>query len=447
VKNQGKRRVDELPHQIGQVEFVAHQDVVLAEGIVSADIGLETLVEIEVKREPHVLEAPGTRTADGDVDRSLEFEPPGHPARKERDIGRRRKRVCFEVGDGERHLHVEFSTRTQDGAHVNFRFPAPKQPPNDRRPHPPCQRERSRRDGLGWIGQRQGVSVRRVLRAHFGLQPDRKTGPAGGLSLRRLGVIPLAMDGISQIRFWPLISEAARRHGLDPRLLAAVAAQETGGPSSDSGANIVGDGGHGRGIFQIDDRWHAFARTPAALDPAANAEYAAGMLAGLLRQFGGNVHAALSAYNAGSPAATGTVTEWPDGSRLGYADSVLRHLGRLETRDATLADAMHPEPAQAGLEQLAASSPAAMPAASMPAISMPAVSNPAASMPASIVPSSTMLPPLQVPSTVPPLQPFRSYSSEVQASGATGADTDRRMAGLIDPSAPDGSSDPASSAG
>ncbi len=132
----------------------------------------------------------------------------------------------------------------------------------------------------------------------------------------------LAASGVA---FAPQIAEAARRHAVDPELLAAVAAQETGGPGSNSGANIVGDGGHGHGVFQIDDRWHAFASTPAAMDPAKNADYAAGMLSGLLERYGGDVREALSAYNAGSPTATGTRTRWDDGSDLSYADSVLRH--------------------------------------------------------------------------------------------------------------------------
>jgi hypothetical protein len=132
----------------------------------------------------------------------------------------------------------------------------------------------------------------------------------------------LAADGVA---YAPEITAAARRNGLDPQLLAAVAAQETGGPGSNSGHNVVGDGGHGRGLFQIDDRWHAFASTPAAMDPAKNADYAAGMISGLLKEYGGNVHEALSAYNSGSPTATGTKTRWADGSDLGYADSVLRH--------------------------------------------------------------------------------------------------------------------------
>ena len=137
--------------------------------------------------------------------------------------------------------------------------------------------------------------------------------------------------------FAPQIVAAAQRNGLDPTLLAAVAAQETGGPGSNSGANVVGDGGHGHGVFQIDDRYHAFASTPAAMDPAQNANYAAGMLSGLLQKYGGNVHAALSAYNAGSPSATGTTTNW-GGTTLGYADSVMAHYAQLNgsARDAEM---------------------------------------------------------------------------------------------------------------
>ena len=121
------------------------------------------------------------------------------------------------------------------------------------------------------------------------------------------------------------IAAAARRHAVDPELLAAVAAQETGGPGSNAGRNIVGDGGHGHGLFQIDDRWHAFAQTASAMDPQSNADYAAGMLHDLLQSNGGDAHRALSAYNAGSPTARGTTTRWGDGTVLGYADSVLRH--------------------------------------------------------------------------------------------------------------------------
>jgi hypothetical protein len=145
-----------------------------------------------------------------------------------------------------------------------------------------------------------------------------------------MSIDPIASRLAGQgVAFAPDIASAACQYGLDPDLLAAVAAQETGGPDSNAGRNVVGDGGHGHGIFQIDDRWHSFASTPAVMDPAKNADYAAGMLSGLLKRYGGNVHEALSAYNAGSPTADGTRTLWSDGSDLAYADSVMRHYARL----------------------------------------------------------------------------------------------------------------------
>jgi hypothetical protein len=140
------------------------------------------------------------------------------------------------------------------------------------------------------------------------------------------------VNDLSGISFGAQIAQAARAHQLDPAFLAAVAAQETGGPGSDSGRNVTGDGGHGHGLFQIDDRYHDFARTPAASDPAQNADYAAGMIRGLLDRYGGDERRALSAYNAGSPSAQGTVTTWGDGRRLGYADSVLRHYSEIASR-------------------------------------------------------------------------------------------------------------------
>lgn len=182
----------------------------------------------------------------------------------------------------------------------------------------------------------------------------------------------LATQGVA---FASQIAGAARRHGLDPELLAAVAAQETGGPDSNAGRNVVGDGGHGHGVFQIDDRWHSFASTASAMDPAKNADYAAGMLSDLLKSYGGNVHEALSAYNAGSPMAEGTKTRWGDGSYLPYADSVLRHYTRL-TGEAAHSSAIAESPAtiaSIGALQAQAQSAPSM-AAPIPAFS-PALPN------------------------------------------------------------------------
>ena len=189
------------------------------------------------------------------------------------------------------------------------------------------------------------------------------------------------MTSIGPVAFAPQIAAAAQRHRLDPTLLAAVAAQETGGPGSNSGANVVGDGGHGHGVFQIDDRSHAFASTPAAMDPGQNADYAAGLLAGLLQKYGGNVHAALSAYNAGSPTATGTATNWGGGVTLGYADSVMAHYAQLggSARDAQIPDLATTSASVNQLQSLA-SAATSSPAASSAAGAAPA--SPAPALPA-----------------------------------------------------------------
>lgn len=179
------------------------------------------------------------------------------------------------------------------------------------------------------------------------------------------------------VRYATEIAAAAGRHRIDPTLLAAVAAQETGGPGSNGGRNILGDGGHGHGLFQIDDRWHAFARSSSAMDPAQNAEYAAGMLERLLDRYGGDVHKALSAYNAGSPTAVGTTTRWDDGSVLGYADSVLRHAAALDDARANTAATMHGVNVLASLAALAAPSPFTSPEITPPEIAKPKVDAPA----------------------------------------------------------------------
>lgn len=167
-----------------------------------------------------------------------------------------------------------------------------------------------------------------------------------------MSIDPISARLTSQgVTFAPEIASAAKRHGLDPDLLAAVAAQETGGPQANAGRNILGDGGHGHGLFQIDDRSHAFASTAAAMDPAKNADYAAGMLSGLLKRYGGNVRKALSAYNTGSPDAVGTRTRWNDGRNLGYADSVLRHYAQLGGSPASTSPSSE-SPAEAATAEL-----------------------------------------------------------------------------------------------
>ena len=57
--------------------------------------------------------------------------------------------------------------------------------------------------------------------------------------------------GVARTRGWtPILKQAERRHKLPAGLLIAIASRET------DMNDIVGDNGHGRGLFQIDDRAH-----------------------------------------------------------------------------------------------------------------------------------------------------------------------------------------------
>lgn len=229
------------------------------------------------------------------------------------------------------------------------------------------------------------------------------------------------------IRYGSEIAAAAAAHHLDPRLLAAVAAQETGGPGSNSGSNVVGDGGHGHGVFQIDDRIWSFAKTAAAMDPAKNAQVAAGILGDNLRRFGGNVRAALSAYNAGSPTATGTKTTWADGKILGYADSVMRHYEALGGAPEHLAaDA---RTGMASADPLGGRAFATARAAFAQAAGPQVAAAPGPDLSQLLLAQAQLAPPA-APSAA--AQPPRSWSQLTAASSTETAAADRSLADLVD---------------
>ena len=93
-------------------------------------------------------------------------------------------------------------------------------------------------------------------------------------------------------RDWPFITDTNTRYGFPPCLLHAVASRET------NMRNVVGDGGHGHGVFQLDDRWH---QIPPGFDTdvAAQTETAARMLADLHQRVG-DWTLACNVYNSGS---------------------------------------------------------------------------------------------------------------------------------------------------
>jgi hypothetical protein len=242
----------------------------------------------------------------------------------------------------------------------------------------------------------------------------------------------------SGVRYGPQIEAAASAHHLDPRLLAAVAAQETGGPGQNSGNNIVGDGGHGHGVFQIDDRSWPFASTQAAMDPAKNADVAAGILEDNLQRYGGDVHAALSAYNTGSPDATGTVTTWPDGETLGYADSVLRHYQDLGAASPAAASVMEASAGPSRPVATAQATAAAPAAGGSSAGGTTETTGAAASQDSSGSLDPAILAALSTAQTQqPPFATPLSWAQEMSANGAAGGNeasaADLIMADLVDP--------------
>ena len=127
------------------------------------------------------------------------------------------------------------------------------------------------------------------------------------------------------------ITTAAQKHGLDPKLLKAVGYKETRlGTGAGYDRNTQrGDGGHGYGMFQLDDRTAGReAMLPkVAADPAYAADVAASMLSNLLKQYGGDKRKALAAYNAGSPTQQG----------MAYADEVLGYEPKMTLRERTRA--------------------------------------------------------------------------------------------------------------
>src|SRR5690606_37598702 len=91
---------------------------------------------------------------------------------------------------------------------------------------------------------------------------------------------------------WPFIPEVERKHGLPSGLLYAVGSRET------NLTNVIGDGGHGFGVWQRDNRWWPVDRSYLN-NVRKQAENAASLLAANARSLGGNWAHAAAAYNGG----------------------------------------------------------------------------------------------------------------------------------------------------
>ena len=104
-------------------------------------------------------------------------------------------------------------------------------------------------------------------------------------------------------KLWPFLPALEKEHGLLPFLMFAVGSRETN-LSVAFTQGSTGDGGHGHGVWQLDDRWHTIP-SDFDTDVKAQARKAAAMLAELRERFGSWL-AACNAYNSGKPNTSAT---------------------------------------------------------------------------------------------------------------------------------------------
>lgn len=143
------------------------------------------------------------------------------------------------------------------------------------------------------------------------VQPEPELNPAAELppdpeelERARLQALTEHIADLAPEKYRPLVVEVADRHGVDPRLIAAIITVETRWDPDAVGA-------HGeRGLMQIlpsTGEWLAGVmglETYDLSDPATSVEMGTFYLAALIREYG-SVDVALSVYNGGPGAAEG----------------------------------------------------------------------------------------------------------------------------------------------
>jgi soluble lytic murein transglycosylase-like protein len=117
--------------------------------------------------------------------------------------------------------------------------------------------------------------------------------PAATISLASASLPTGTSELPASVPYGAEITAAAKRHGLDPALLAGLIKQE-------SGFNAAARSGAGaQGLTQLMPATAAGLGVSDPLDPAQSIEGGAAYLAQQLERFGGDTARALAAYNAG----------------------------------------------------------------------------------------------------------------------------------------------------
>jgi soluble lytic murein transglycosylase-like protein len=118
--------------------------------------------------------------------------------------------------------------------------------------------------------------------------------PATGATAATASTAPTGVSQLpADVPYGAEITAAAKKHGIDPALLAGLVKQESGfNPSAGSPAGA-------RGLTQLMPATAAGLGVTNVLDPAQNLDGGAKYLRQQLDAFGGDVTRALAAYNAG----------------------------------------------------------------------------------------------------------------------------------------------------
>lgn len=137
------------------------------------------------------------------------------------------------------------------------------------------------------------------------------------------------LENVERMDLMPVFRSAASKYSVPVTLLLAIASKETGMGTDPYllSSNWTGRDGHGKGIMQVDDRYHSIMHVVPADDHITNIDYAAEFLAGLLRDLP-NQHQAVAAYNAGAGGVRRVVNQGlsPDAATTGgnYGKDVLQ---------------------------------------------------------------------------------------------------------------------------
>ncbi len=122
--------------------------------------------------------------------------------------------------------------------------------------------------------------------------------------------IKAQLKNVEQLGIMKVFREAAKKHSIPVTLLLAISSRETGMGTDPFllANNWTGRDGHGKGIMQVDDRYHSIMTIVPADDHERNIDFAAQFLSGLLDELP-TKRQAVAAYNAGAGAVRSAVRQ------------------------------------------------------------------------------------------------------------------------------------------